>query len=158
MKRILPFLIIALAAAAPLRADSDDETTARKMALNLAGAFSNDGFKLRDGHWAGAIEKGRPVVIEVNVFSGNEYWFSVAATDKARKLRVTIFDEAGHAIEAEQRDAAFDADGNIATEGKPSPFCATAAGFTAGFSGRCRVRIEEVDGAPAAACLVYSYK
>jgi hypothetical protein len=158
MKRILFSLLILLAVAAPVRADTDDETTARKMALNLAGAFGNDGFKLRDGHWVGVIEKGRPVVIEVNVFSGNDYWFSVGTTGKARKIRVTLFDEAGRAIEAEKRDAGFDAEGNMAPEGQPAAFIALATGFTAPVSGRCLVRIEELEGEPASACLVYSYK
>jgi hypothetical protein len=158
MKRTLLLLLTVIAAAAPLRAETADETTARKMALNLAGAFGNDGFKLRDGHWTGTVEKGRPVVIEVNLFSGNQYWFTAAGTDKARKPSVTVFDEAGSLVESEKNEAGFDADGNITVEGQKAQFVATAAGFTAKVSGRYLVRIEELEGEPAAVCLVYSYK
>jgi hypothetical protein len=158
MKRTLSLLLVLLAVAAPLRAESDDETTARKMALNLAGAFGNDGFKLRDGHWAGPIEKGKPVLVEVNLFSGNEYWFSAGASDKAHKLRVTVFDEAGRIVESDKRDPGFDAEGNITGEGQKAQFSTFAAGIAAKVSGRYIIRIEEAEGEPAAACLVYSYK
>jgi hypothetical protein len=52
MKRCLQFffLIFALSASAVVRADTDAEVSARKDALELAGAFGNDGFKIRDGH------------------------------------------------------------------------------------------------------------
>ena len=36
-------------------ADTDAEVNARKNALDVAGAFTNDGFKLRDGHWCGTL-------------------------------------------------------------------------------------------------------
>jgi uncharacterized membrane protein len=45
------------------RAQTDQEVEARKTALDVAGAFTNDGFKLRDGHWAGAIKPGDHALI-----------------------------------------------------------------------------------------------
>ena len=65
------------------------------MALELAGAFSNDGFKIRDGHWAGTLAPGESKIIAVNLYAGNEYWFSAGATEKAKKLAVDVFDETG---------------------------------------------------------------
>ena len=58
------------------------------MALELAGAFANDGFKLRDGHWAGTLAPGESKIIAVNLYAGNEYWLSAGATEKAKKLTV----------------------------------------------------------------------
>ena len=53
MKRWLPIFlsILVLAASVAVRAETDAEVRARKDALDVAGAFSNDGFKIRDGHW-----------------------------------------------------------------------------------------------------------
>src|SRR5438445_11097980 len=45
------FVIVLLLAAFALRAATDDEVAARKTVLDLATAFSNDGFKLRDGNF-----------------------------------------------------------------------------------------------------------
>ena len=58
MKRgLLIFLsIFVLAASIPARAETDAEVEARKTALDLAGAFSNEGFKIRDGHWCGTVK------------------------------------------------------------------------------------------------------
>ena len=61
MKNILVGLAVALVAVtSPVGFGvSDDEVTARKNALDLAGAFSNDGFKIRDGSWIGQIAAGK---------------------------------------------------------------------------------------------------
>jgi hypothetical protein len=34
--------------------------SAREQGPELAGAFSNDGYKIRDGYWPGEIEQNRP--------------------------------------------------------------------------------------------------
>ena len=56
------------------------------MALELAGAFSNDGFKLRDGHWAGTLAPNESKIIAVNLYAGNEYWFSAGATERGETI------------------------------------------------------------------------
>lgn len=127
-----------------LRAATDDEVAARRTALDLAAAWANDGFKLRDGHWAGPVTPKKPVVIEVNLYAGNDYWFSVAATDKAVKMAVAVFDERGQPVKCE--DEPFQDGARAATLFSPE------------ISGPYFVRIEEAEGGPAAACLVYSYR
>jgi len=67
--------------------ESDTEVAARKAALDLAGAFSNEGFKMRDGHWSGTIKPKEHALIAVNLYAGNQYWFSVGATEPAKKDR-----------------------------------------------------------------------
>src|SRR5215210_930590 len=126
----------------PVHAATDDEVTARKVVLDLAGAFSNDGFKLRDGTFTGTIRPKENVVIQVNLYAGNQYWFSLGATDKAKKLLVTVFDESGKQVQTEpyQDDAR------------------AAAGFAPETSGPYYVRLQEVEGEPASFCLIYSYK
>jgi hypothetical protein len=122
--------------------ESDDQAAARKIALDLAGAFSNDGFKLRDGHWSGPLEIGKAQIIQVNLYAGNQYWFSAGATSQAKTLSVTLYDEAGKPMVVDSYN----------DEGK------AAAGFSPEASGPYYVQIKEVAGAASTFCLIYSYK
>ena len=142
MKRLLFTLALAAAAATPLRAATDDEVAARKLALEVAGAFSNDGFKLRDGHWCGKFEPAKPALIQVNLYAGNQYWFTVGATEVAKKIAVTVFDETGKPVATEPY-----ADTAVA-----------AAGFAPKNSGPYYIRLELTKGAASAFCLIYSYR
>jgi hypothetical protein len=142
------FLFVLLAGVAlptqTLRAISDDEVTARKAALDLAGAFANDGFKIRDGLWTGNIggEAKRVRVVQVNLFAGNQYWFCFGATSHAKKIQLAIFDEAGKPVESDSYN----------DEGK------SAAGFSPQVSGPYYVKIQEVEGDQTECCLLYCYK
>lgn len=144
MIRQLPVVfVLAIALHSPIaRAETDKEVAARKNALDVAGAFSNDGFKLRDGHWCGTIEPGKPQIVQVSLYAGNEYWFSLGATAEAKKVAVSVYDEAG----------------------KPLPFDpwsqggTAAAGFAPEASGPYYLKVEALEGAPATFCLLYSYK
>ncbi len=124
-----------------LAAESDKEVKARQVALDLAGAFSNDGFKLRDGHWTGEVKKGETIAIAVNLYAGNEYWFSVGATEPG-KFALHLFDEKGKAVAADD----YDEDDKA------------AAGFAPTVSGQYFVSIAPQGDAAGAYCLVYSYK
>jgi len=132
-----------VAAAAFAWAETDDEVEARKQALDLTGAFQNDGFKLRDGHWAGQIKPAERALIAVNLYAGNQYWFSAAAAnDKAKKLAVDVYDEGGKPMTTE-----------IYSEGERA-----SAGFSPTTSGQYFVAVSLVEGEPSTVCLVYSYK
>ena len=143
-----PLLFVALLALAPALsaqqkpAAGTPPATSRSRALELAGAFANDGYKLRDGFWAGSLEPGKPLCIEVNLFSGNEYWFSAAALPPAREASVEVFDQKGLPVPGERYQ-----DGPTA-----------AAGVIAQTSGRYFVRVTLTKGEKADFCLVYSYK
>ncbi len=127
--------------AAPSPAPPED-LSARSRALELAGAFTNEGYKIRDGFWSGDIEMGKPRFLEVNLFAGNEYWFCAAATSPARKIAVTLFDAKGRPIETEPY-----ADGAVA-----------GAGAEPEASGKYIVKIELLEGQKAPFCLLYAYK
>jgi hypothetical protein len=143
-KRFLMFAGVALfAAAAVVWAENDEEVEAHRQALDLTGAFSNDGFKLRDGHWAGQINPKDRALIAVNLYAGNQYWFSAAAAnDKAKKIAVDIYDEGGKPMTSE-----------IYSEGERA-----SAGFSPVTSGQYFVAVSLIDGEPSTVCLVYSYK
>ena len=143
MKRFLLTLALAALAAAPLHAaPSDDEVAARKLAGEIAGAFTNEGFKLRDGNWTGVIEVGKPKIIQVNLYAGNQYWFTLGSVAAAKKVAVTVYDETGKPVEIDPFQ-----DVSVA-----------AAGFSPQASGSYYVKIEEIEGTKAAFCLIYSYK
>jgi hypothetical protein len=145
MKRRVAILagLALFAAAALVWAETDEEVEARKQALDLTGAFSNDGFKLRDGHWAGQIKPAERALVAVNLYAGNQYWFSAAAANaKAKKIAVAVYDEGGKPMTTESYN-----DGERAS-----------AGFSPTTSGQYFVAVSLVEGEPSTVCLVYSYK
>ena len=94
-------MIFALSSSVVLRADTDAEVSARKDALELAGAFGNDGFKIRDGHSCGLLKPHDHALIAVNLYAGNEYWFSVGTAEPLKKVSVSIYDETGNQMSTE---------------------------------------------------------
>jgi hypothetical protein len=134
--------ILLLVASAPARAESDKEVEAHKAVLDLAGAFSNDGFKMRDGHWTGTLKSKEPALIAVNLYAGNQYWFSVGALEPAKKIDVSVYDETGRQVTTESYN-----------EGERA-----AAGFSPTSSGQYYISVALLEGADSSYCLVYSYK
>ena len=135
-------LIVALSTSVVLRADTDAEVRARKDALELSGAFANDGFNIRDGHWCGVLKSHDHALIALNLYAGNQYWFSVGTVDPVKKAAITVFDETGKQVTTE----------TYSNEEK------AAAGFAPGNSGQYFVAIDLVEGQEGSFCLVYSYK
>ncbi|MEY2519771.1 MAG: hypothetical protein QOF24_1530 [Verrucomicrobiota bacterium] len=144
MRRSIAILcgLMIFAAGASLRAETDDEVEAHKLVLDLTGAFSNDGFKLRDGHWVGTIKPAERALIAVNLYAGNQYWFAAAANTKAKKISVDLYDENGKPLVTE-----------VYNQGERA-----AAGFSPTASGQYFVALSLLEGEPTAFCLVYSYK
>jgi len=142
----MPLLLLSILAAygfiVTALAETDKEVEARKAALDLAGAFSNDGFKIRDGHWSGMIRPKEHTLIAVNLYAGNHYWFSVGATEKAKKLAVSVYDESGQQVVTESYSAGDKA----------------AAGFSPANSGQYYVSVGLIEGEESGVCFLYSYK
>ena len=144
MKRWLPIFlpILVLGASVAVCAETDAEVRARKDALDIAGAFSNDGFKIRDGHWCGVLKPHDRALVAVNLYAGNQYWFSAAAAEPAKKIAVSVYDETGKQVTTESYN----------NEEK------AAAGFSPTNSGQYFVSVDLVEGEGGSFCLVYSYK
>ena len=136
------FGLAIFALGAPLRAETDEEVEAHKLVLDLTGAFSNDGFKLRDGYWTGTIKPRERALIAVNLYAGNQYWFSAAASAKAKKMSVDVYDENGKPLVTETYNSGDKA----------------SAGFSPTSSGQYFVSINLLEGEATPFCLVYSYK
>jgi hypothetical protein len=133
---------VAFAAPKPPAAPSNAEVAARNKAGELAGAWANDGFKVRDAHVTGTFKVGDPKLVRVNLFAGNQYWFTLAAGDTAKKISVQVFDEGGKPVNFERFE-----------EGSRA-----AAGFAPQTSGPYIVKIELLEGDPCAFALLYSYR
>jgi hypothetical protein len=143
VKRDLFLIVLLVVATAQFSlADTDAEVNARKNALDVAGAFTNGGFKLRDGHWCGTLKSQDHALIAVNLYAGNQYWFAVGTTDPARKIAVNVYDESGKLLTTDHYDGGDRA----------------AAGFSPTDSGQYFVSVDLVEGGSSSFCLIYSYK
>src|SRR5436309_12950490 len=144
MKRslLVPLSVLVLAVSVPVRGDTDAEVQAGKDALDVAAAFSNDGFKIRDGHWCGIVKPHDHSLVAVNLYAGNQYWFSAGATEPAKKIAVSVYNETGKQVTTEGYNAGEKA----------------AAGFSPTNSGQYFVSIDLVEGQAGRLCLIYSYK
>lgn len=140
--RTATLALLLTALACPGREPTDGEVAAREVAIGVAGAFSNDGFKLRDGCWQGHFAPHESRVIQVNLYAGNQYWFSLGATPDSKKVTISVYDETGKPMPVEPY-----------TEQSKA-----AAGFAPPASGPYYLRIEEASGKASSFCLVYSYK
>ncbi len=140
--RPLLFVLLLVSTSALSGALKDEAVAARRTALDLAGAFTNEGFKVRDGHWTGVIAPAEHALIAVNLYAGNQYWFSAGGNEAAKKLGVQVYDETGAPVAAE----------NYQEEAR------AAAGFSPTHSGQYFVAVSLLEGEPASVCLVYSYK
>jgi hypothetical protein len=134
--------MLVLSTISVVRADTDAEVNARKDALGIAGAFSNDDFKIRDGHSCGVLKPHDHALIAVNLYAGNQYWFSVGTSEPVKKIAVTVYDESGKQVTTE----------NYSNGDK------AAAGFEPENSGQYFVAVDLVEGQEGSFCLVYSYK
>ena len=140
-----PLLPALLACATSLFASppgGDSVVTSRRAALELAGAWANDGFRLRERSWAGILPNDKPAIARVTLLAGNRYWFSAATNAASTTLSLNIYTELGTPIIAEIYQ-----DGPL-----------TAAGFAPAASGSYLIALSEFHGTPVPFCLVYSYK
>jgi hypothetical protein len=144
MRRSMQVLVwmLVLSTSYVVRADTDAEVNARKDALEIAGAFSNDNFKIRDGHSCGVVKPHDHALVAVNLYAGNQYWFSVGTSAPVKKVAVGVYDESGKQMTTE----------NYSNGDK------AAAGFEPENSGQYFVAVDLIEGQEGSFCLVYSYK
>ena len=125
-------------------------TEARRLALESAGAFTNEGFRIRDAEWAFTLNKGTKAFLQVTLFAGNHYWFVTASPNPGAKLRVTLYDRIGNPLKTQQWQEMGEHGGSRA-----------AAGIAPERSGRYFVGVEILDAPndlPLDCSLVIAYK
>jgi hypothetical protein len=139
-------LLASLGAILPLTSPaaelSEPAFNARTRAIELAGAFSNDGYKLRDGFWSPTTPQPSNI-LEVFLFSGNLYWFSAATPGLGETpglLQIELFDQDGQPVAGEtyQDNGLF------------------ALGIAPTLTGTYFLRVSAPAETPF--CLLYSYK
>ena len=140
--RVRSTILAGLLACSSMHSSAAWAGTGYRIALEVAGAFTNDGFKMRDGHWCGSLKPHDLALIAVNLYAGNQYWFSVGVIDPAKKVAVNVYDETGKQVTTENY-----------SEGEKA-----AAGFSPSSSGQYFVSVDLVEGTASSFCLVYSYK
>ena len=123
-------------------ASGDAAVTCRRAALELADAWANDGFRLREHVWTGTLPAGKPALARVNLLAGNRYWFTAATNAASTTLAVEIFTARGMPVAAETH--------------RNGPLA--AAGFAPAESGIYILAVSESSGTPVPFCLVHSYK
>lgn len=111
--------------------------------MDMGGALSNEGFKMRDRLWTGKLEPGAPQRLAVNLFRGNHYWFCASADPEARNLKVSVFGPDGEPVTG----AVEHGEAGLA-----------AAGVTAAATGRYFVQVESSGGPASDFCLLYLFK
>ncbi len=138
----IAFLLLAITLKISNAQLTDSHVLARKLAFELANAFANDDFKLRDGFFVGHLAEGQSEVIIVHLYAGNAYWFSAASQSPDSKIEVSVFDELGKNITSD----------SIMRPGK------SAASTIPDASGLHYVRIRHLEGPACDFALLYSYK
>ncbi|MBE2179560.1 MAG: hypothetical protein IAE97_03730 [Chthoniobacterales bacterium] len=137
------------ASASPAPADDaaapsadDAQVALRARLLDFAGALGNEGFKIRDGYWSGALDAGKVRRLRVNLLAGNQYWFCAAVPEDARGLKIEVYDPAGKPAGSVPHKA---------------PGLA-AAGVTAEATGPYFVELQGSAGPSRPFCLIYLFK
>ena len=142
IRLILTALALCLVMSYRCLADTDEQVATRSDVIDFAGAFQNDGFKIRDGNFFGKVSKDHAEVVAVNLYSGNAYWFTASTGQKVEKLKVSVFDDNGKPVSYLPYQSGTRA----------------AAGFSPDASGLYYVKVALEEGQPATFCLIYSYK
>ena len=142
MTSLLSALLALATALNASTASGDAVVTCRRAALELAGAWTNNGFRLRERSWSGTLPAEKPALARVNLLAGNRYWFTAATNAASTALAVQIYDIHGAPLTVEIYQ-----DGPLA-----------AAGFAPATSGTYIIGVSEIHGTPVPFCLVYSYK
>jgi len=129
-------------------------TESLRLALETAGAFENDGFRIRDGEWCASVAKGTPVFLQITLFAGENYWFVAASPKVGVSLRVKIYDAAGKPFNGEVWN-------DKSLSGGDQSGSRSAVGVAPTQSGKYFVGVELVEDhgdKPVDFSLVYCYK
>ena len=74
---------------------------AHTFALEAATPNVDDGYAVREEHWAGWLAKGKQSSIQHQLFGGNDYWFWLASDEEAARLTIHIYDSEGNLVDSE---------------------------------------------------------
>lgn len=146
MMAFLPALVLQaqepVAPTTPAPSDPSPAPALRSRLFELAGALGNEGFKVRDGCWVGRLEGGKPRLLKLNLFAGNQYWLCAATPDDVRGLKIAVYDAAGKPV-------------TVLPHQQPG---LVAAGLTAATTGQYFVELQAASGQSPDFCFTYLFK
>ncbi len=75
-----------------------DCVDSKRHALDLLGGLVNHGFRVRDEVWAVSLRPKKMELLQLTLFSGNQYWFAVSASSPAQRLKLALYDDEGNPV------------------------------------------------------------
>ena len=75
-----------------------DFSDSKRHALDLLGGLVNHGFRVRDAAWEVSLRPKKMELLQLTLFSGNQYWFAVSASSPAARLKLALYDDAGNSV------------------------------------------------------------
>lgn len=128
-----------------------DFVDSKRHALDLLGALVNHGFRVRDEVWAVSLRPKKMELLQLTLFSGNQYWFAVSASPPAERLKLALYDDDGNPVMLD-----------LWKDDHVVPGARIAGGLLVARSGNYYIGVELLDeegGATAVpASLVYAYQ
>lgn len=127
-----------------------DFVESKRHALDLLGGLANHGFRVRDEAWEISLAPKKMELLQLTLFSGNQYWFAVAASAPAERLKLALYDDEGSPVTLD-----------LWKDDRAVPGARVAGGLLVARSGNYYVGIElleEAGGKPIPASLVYAYQ
>lgn len=99
-RTVLAGAMMLLAAAPWSRATVDD---AHSFAMEAAAPFVEQGFIVREDYWHGEVKSGQPLMVQHQMFKGNEYAFWLGTSNEGCTLEVKIIDDKGNEIQMDPK-------------------------------------------------------
>lgn len=127
-----------------------DFVESKRHALDLLGGLVNSGFRVRDEVWEVSLKPRKMELLQLTLFAGNQYWFAVAASAPAERLKLGLYDNEGSPI-------ALD----LWKDDRNLPGARIAGGLIVTHSGNYYIGIELIEEGnkePVPASLVYAYQ
>ncbi len=68
-------------------------------AMEAADSYVKQGFIVREDYWHGEVKSGQQLMVQHQLFKGNEYAFWIGSANEEVKFELKVLDAAGKAIQ-----------------------------------------------------------
>jgi len=127
-----------------------DFVDSKRHSLGLLGGLVNHGFRVRDEVWEVSLRPKKMELLQLTLFSGNQYWFAASASSPAQRLKLALYDNEGNPVTLD-----------LWKDDHAVLGARIAGGLLVARSGNYYVGLELLDeegGKPIPASLVYAYQ
>jgi hypothetical protein len=109
IRTLIQALVLPLIAITTAHATVDD---AHSFAMEAAAPFVDQGFIVREDFWNGEVKSGQSLMVQHQMFKGNEYAFWLGTGNEDCTLELKVYDDKGKQI---QMDPKADKNGMFTT-------------------------------------------